>query len=544
MERAFAPRRFAAALGPAVAAAVLIALAWLWIGAPAPMPTAGFSPPAKLHCVSYAPFRGSQTPLDPQTRIPAAQIDEDLGRLARIADCVRIYAVDMGLEHVPELAERHGLKVLLGVWISSVAERNREQTAVAVSLAKRHPDTVRAIIVGNEVLLRKEIGADELAGWIRLVRSQVRTPVTYADVWEFWLRNAALAEAVDFVTIHILPYWEDEPVAAEDAARHVAEVRARVADQFSGRRIFIGETGWPSAGRMREPAAATPVAQARVLHELVALSRTEGFDFNLIEAFDQPWKRRLEGTVGGHWGLFTDGRAPKISWGEPVSNHPHAPMQAALGVLFAWIVLAAPGLARKAGAGLPMARVDRATLLVLAVTAGVAPLLALEAALAAAWGIAGVVKWTILVATAFASPLVASLAIASRTPLPALSGVRHLWFGNGGGLAKALMIVFVAACLLAFETALGLAFEPRYRDLPAAAFAAVATPLLLLSLRVSPPAGRRPWLETVLALLLLGLCARIAWTETRANTEAMLLVGCLVALAAVLARLQVRAATA
>ena len=35
--------------------------------------------------------------------------------------------------------------------------------------------------------------------------AQVTVPVTYADVWEYWLRNREVYEAVDFVTIHILP---------------------------------------------------------------------------------------------------------------------------------------------------------------------------------------------------------------------------------------------------------------------------------------------------------------------------------------------------
>ena len=35
-------------------------------------------------------------------------------------------------------------------------------------------------------------------------------------------------------------------------------------------------------------------------------AKREHFRVNVIEAFDQPWKRALEGTVGGHWGLFDD----------------------------------------------------------------------------------------------------------------------------------------------------------------------------------------------------------------------------------------------
>ena len=58
------------------------------------MPQTPLVPGEKLYCLSYAPFRDGQTPLDPDTQISAAQIDEDLSRLAKITDCVRTYSVD------------------------------------------------------------------------------------------------------------------------------------------------------------------------------------------------------------------------------------------------------------------------------------------------------------------------------------------------------------------------------------------------------------------------------------------------------------------
>src|SRR6185437_13179152 len=93
-------------------AAAIIVAAWWWLGAPAPIPPSPLDPGEKLYCVSYAPFRGAQTPLDLSTRIEPWQIEEDLARLAQVTDCVRIYSVEMGLELVPEIAQRHGMKVL------------------------------------------------------------------------------------------------------------------------------------------------------------------------------------------------------------------------------------------------------------------------------------------------------------------------------------------------------------------------------------------------------------------------------------------------
>jgi len=121
------------------------------------MPPSPLAQGERLQCVSYAPFRDRQTPLDFTTYIPAAQIEDDLKRLAALTDCIRIYSVDVGLDQVPEIAERHGLKVLLGIWVSNRRDRTQWQIKTGVALAKRFPNTVQALIVGNEVLLRGEI---------------------------------------------------------------------------------------------------------------------------------------------------------------------------------------------------------------------------------------------------------------------------------------------------------------------------------------------------------------------------------------------------
>ena len=283
--------------------AFAISGAWAWLGGAVPIPRTQ-SGPEKLYCVSYTPFRGSQTPLDPSTIIPAAQIEDDLTRLAQITECVRTYSVDFGLDQIAGIAAKHGLKVMQGLWLSSSLPKNSYQIETAVALANKYPGTIRSLVVGNEVLLRGEMTATDLANTIRAIKARVKVPVTYADVWEFWLRNTEIANVVDFITIHILPYWEDFPVSARDAVAHVDAIRQQVVNAFPRKEVLIGEVGWPSAGRMREGALPSPVNQARVILDVLALSKREHFNVNVIEAFDQPWKRALEGTVGGHWGLL------------------------------------------------------------------------------------------------------------------------------------------------------------------------------------------------------------------------------------------------
>ena len=168
----------------------VIAAVWWWLATPITLARAPIDPNAKLQCVSYAPFRGAQTPLIRTTHIPAEQIAEDLAQLAKVTDCVRTYSIENGLDQVPGLAAKVGLKVIQGIWLGSDRLKNLPQIATAVALAKEYPGVITALVVGNEVLLRGEMTTADLAANIRAVKAQVQVPVTYADVWEFWLRTA------------------------------------------------------------------------------------------------------------------------------------------------------------------------------------------------------------------------------------------------------------------------------------------------------------------------------------------------------------------
>src|SRR5947199_10421252 len=299
----------------------MIAAVWWWLATHITLARAPIDPNAKLLCVSYAPFREGQTPLVLTTHIAPEQIAQDLAQLAKITDCVRTYSIENGLDQVPALAAKVGLKVIQGIWLSSNRIKNLAQISIAVGLAKEYPGTITALVVGNEVLLRGEMTTSDLAAIIRAVKAQVTIPVTYADVWEYWLRNREIYEAVDFVTIHILPYWEDFPIRAKYAAAHVDAIRKQMVIAFPGKEILIGETGWPSAGRMRDSALPSRSNQARVVSEILDLARQENFRVNLIEAYDQPWKRQLEGTVGGYWGLIDSARrVVKYPPGEAIRN--------------------------------------------------------------------------------------------------------------------------------------------------------------------------------------------------------------------------------
>lgn len=514
----------------------VIAVAWAWLGSPLPVPQSPLGVSEKLYCVSYAPFRGSQTPFDPNTRIPAAQIEEDLAQLARLTDCVRIYSADQGLEQVVPIAAKLGLKVLQGLWISTNAERTKAQFEATVELANRYPDTVRAVVVGNEVLLRGDLSAPDLAASIRTMKARVKVPVTYADVWEFWLRSPEVAAAVDFVTIHILPYWEDFPIPAGQAGAHVDAIRRQVAVAFPGKEIIIGEVGWPSAGRMREGALPSPANQARVIQDVLALAKRDKVKVNVIEAFDQPWKRALEGVVGGHWGLFDDaGHKPKFAFGQAVSNHPHWQWQAGGGIAFAALVFGAAFALRREAPSLTMWLAVTGNAIAGGALLGLSVAnLPIESLYVSGW-----IRSLAFLSVAVLSPVVLSVAIMRGVALPRFSRViGPVSERTRDPLAVLIGGIVMATMLLALIVALGLVFDPRYRDFPFAPLTAAVTPLLLHSLIMPRPSGARGTAEAVAAAILAASVPYIVLNETLANWQALWVAAMLAALAFTLARVR------
>ncbi|MFT8245626.1 glycoside hydrolase [Roseomonas sp. BN140053] len=342
-------------LAPAAAllgGTLLTLLVWWW---PNRAQLAGLPMPAdRLNSVSFAPFRAGQSPL--RNIFPsAAEVEEDLRLIAPGVRGIRTYASIEGDYEVAALAQRHGLRVWKGAWLGRDLRQNDRELEKLVETANRFPDTIERVVVGNEVLLRRDLPPAALAAYLDRVKAQVRQPVTYADVWEFWVQFPEMADHVDIVTIHILPYWEDEPLAVGPAIDHVRDIFRRMRALFPNKPIAIGEVGWPSHGRWREAAVPSVVDQARFLREFAALSVAEGFDYNVIEAFDQVWKYKNEGTVGAAWGLWTADRTPKFALSGPVRENADWGWYAGAAAILGAALFAATARVFPAAAGWPLA---------------------------------------------------------------------------------------------------------------------------------------------------------------------------------------------
>ena len=303
-----------------------------------------------IESLSYAPYqKGNEKEM-----LSDEEVIRDLKLLKKFTNTVRLYSADDSQKVMPHLKEL-GMKAHMGLWLSGVVEDNEKEIALAKSLIAQYHESLISVIVGNEVLLRDDLDPDELIVHIkdfkefidliqkvekddreRAIQEEIAKEknkkvrakklkeakanaakeekhtilVTTAEIWNMWLLYPYLADEVDIINIHILPYWEK--VKAENFESFFNEKYKRIRDVHPTKPIIVGEFGWPSRGYNNQASVANPQNQAMVIRRFLGLAKEEGFSYNLLEAFDQPWKGVDEGSVGQYWGIFDANRQLKF----------------------------------------------------------------------------------------------------------------------------------------------------------------------------------------------------------------------------------------
>ncbi len=323
--------KFSSVLIAAVFAAITIGV-WGYLNRPTMEPRW----PEKIQGVAFSPFYAGQDPM--YRKLPTdAQIDADLQLLSGKVTSVRTYSSLLSLGRVPQLAAKHRLKVTVGAWLDRQLSTNNLEVMAAIRLANAHSNVIR-LVIGNESILRGDLDADQVAEQLDRVRAAVTQPVSTAEPWHVWISHPELASHVDFITVHLLPYWEGIPV--EQGLNYVASRVALLQRTFPGKEIVIGEVGWPSDGRTREAAVASTSNEALFLRRFLRLAASEGYIYYLMEAFDQPWKAKYEGAVGAYWGIYNVDREPKFAFIEPIVRIPQWQTLAGISVVLAMMLIA------------------------------------------------------------------------------------------------------------------------------------------------------------------------------------------------------------
>lgn len=281
--------------------------------------------------LSYSPYRQGQDPR--MNRHPSAeQIEEDMKLLSGTVQAIRTYSMVYGQQQIPELAAKYGLSVAAGAWIGPNLERNEVELERLIQAAPRR--NVVRVLVGNETILRDDMPVDELISYIRRAKQKIWKPVSTAEPPHIWLNNPELAKEVDYIAVHLLPYWEGIPI--NEAVNAVFERLAELEAAFPGKPIVVTEVGWPSRGKviprrpypgiaeaeLRTEAVASLVNQATFMRGFLNRAKAEDLTYYVMEAFDQPWKASEEGAAGAFWGLYNADRQPKFPMAGSINEAP------------------------------------------------------------------------------------------------------------------------------------------------------------------------------------------------------------------------------
>jgi exo-beta-1,3-glucanase (GH17 family)/cellulose synthase/poly-beta-1,6-N-acetylglucosamine synthase-like glycosyltransferase len=298
--------------------------------------------PSRIQGFSFSPFQQGQSAIE-GTMPSEEQVDSDLALLADKTNAIRTYTVQGVQARIPAMARKHKLNVTLGAWISADLERNEAEIEKVIQLTRENWRNVVRVVVGNESLLREEVTSEQLVEYIDRVRAGIReagsrVPVSTAEPWHVWIKHSELGEHVDFIATHMLPYWEG--IQMEMAVGYIIERVNLLKETFPSKPVVITEVGWPSNGRTRKAAVASPANQATFLRRFIARAEQEKYIYYVMEAFDQPWKSVTEGAVGAYWGIFDVKRQPKFPLTSPIVEIPEWRALAAISVVIAIITFA------------------------------------------------------------------------------------------------------------------------------------------------------------------------------------------------------------
>lgn len=258
--------------------------------------------PGKLNFAGLA-YGAAHTGQDPTHGVFPSQeeIQADMPTLATLTGYIRIYSATGSAETIVQAAQAANLCVALGIDLSSDPAANAREMTAGIQLASN--SAVHALILGNEVLQNRVLSEQQLRSDIEQVRTQLgrAVPITVADTYNEWLQHPELARDVDFITVHIYPFWQG--VSIDSALQALDQAYTQLQRRFPGKQIVIGETGWPSAGPSFEAAIPSAANQARYVSEFTGWAQARHVQYFYFDAFDEDWKINEKG-VGTHWGLY------------------------------------------------------------------------------------------------------------------------------------------------------------------------------------------------------------------------------------------------
>lgn len=206
--------------------------------------------------MDYTPFN-AQYPACLTNPPSQDNITMDIAVLSQLTNAVRLYGTDCNqtqmVLHAIDKLSLPDMKVWLGVWLdNNSTTSNRGLNAMYQIISQYGASPFAGVIVGNEVLYRKDMTETQLSDLLGNVRTnftnqKIDLEIATSDLGDNW--NETLTENVDLVMSNIHPFFAG--VTAEIAAGWTWDFWQEfdtILTKGTTKQNVISETGWPSGG--------------------------------------------------------------------------------------------------------------------------------------------------------------------------------------------------------------------------------------------------------------------------------------------------------
>ncbi|KAI1114139.1 glycoside hydrolase superfamily [Nemania sp. NC0429] len=245
-------------------------------------------------------------------------VTRDVAVLSQLTNTIRLYGTDcnqteMTLHAIKQLKMEDEIKVWLGVWQDDNNVTNSRQLDTMWRILDEYGDKpFKGLIIGNEILFRKQMTAQQLGTLLDDVRTNLSNhnwnlPVATSDLGDNW--DASLAELSDYIMGNVHPFFagQDAKVAAS-WTQTFWQGKAGSFFKSDPEKNVISEIGWPTKGGTNcgEAPSCTDGAVAGVnelntlLETWVCQALNNGTNYFWFEMFDEPWKISFD-TPGKEW---------------------------------------------------------------------------------------------------------------------------------------------------------------------------------------------------------------------------------------------------
>jgi glucan 1,3-beta-glucosidase len=251
-----------------------------------------------MHGVCFSMYEDGQGPGDVITE---EQVERRIKIIKPYAKWVRSFSCIEGNEHIPRIAHKHGMKNMVGAWLSDDLEKNEEEIIALIQLGKEGCVDIAA--VGNEVLYRNELTLEQLLGYLKRVKKALpKVQVGYVDAYYEFSRYPELVEASDVILANCYPYWEGCNI--DHSLNHMQQMFGQASHAAQGKKVIITESGWPSKGESLKGAHSSEENAMKYFINAQAWSAKDNIELFYFSSFDESWKVGNEGVVGAYWGLW------------------------------------------------------------------------------------------------------------------------------------------------------------------------------------------------------------------------------------------------